>query len=217
MPDWLLINKTNAGSYWKDVWTKFKNGDISAFNLIYDQHVDFLHSYGTKMTPDPELVEDAIQDLFLYLLSKKERLSVPDSLRFYLLKAFKRILLEKIRKEKLWLKRNDHDLPPFDYSIEFDSSSLAKEKEKKIELIEKLIEQLDSRKKEVIFLKFYSGLTYDEIGNVVGIQASSVKKLVYRTITSIRNILNPKIIELFLLFIRSSPKNTRIPHEINMG
>ncbi|MDD4193368.1 MAG: sigma-70 family RNA polymerase sigma factor [Mangrovibacterium sp.] len=203
-------NKTNAGSYWKEVWIKFKNGDISAFNLIYDQHVHFLHSYGSKMTPDPELVEDAIQDLFLYLLSKKEKLTTPDSLRFYLLKAFKRILLEKIRKEKQWSKKGDQDLPPFDYSIEFDSSSLATEREKKIELIEELIQQLDSRKKEVIFLKFYSGLTYEEIGNVVGIQASSVKKLVYRTITSFRDILNPKMIGLFLAFVRSSANNTPV-------
>jgi RNA polymerase sigma factor (sigma-70 family) len=124
--------------------------------------------------------------------AKKEKLPVPDSLRFYLLKAFKRILWEKIRKEKQWLKTNDQDLPPFDYSIEFDSSSLADERERKIELIEELIQQLDSRKKEVIFLKFYGGLTYEEIGNVVGIQASSVKKLVYRTIISFRDILKPK-------------------------
>lgn len=103
-------NETNAGSYWKEVWIRFKNGDTSAFNLIYDQHVHFLHRYGSKMTPDPELVEDAIQDLFLYLLSKKEKLSIPESLRFYLLKAFKRILLEKIRKEKKWLKKEDQDL-----------------------------------------------------------------------------------------------------------
>lgn len=204
MPDLFQSDKKESGSYWKDVWIRFKNGDVKAFEMIYGGHVDFLYSYGTKMTSDTELVEDAIQDLFLYLLSRKENLSVPDSLRFYILKAFKRILLEKISKEKLCLKDRDSDFPPFDYSIEFDSSFFFNEKEKKIELIEGLVEQLDSRKKEVIFLKFYSGLSYDDIGNIVGIQPSSAKKMVYRTISFFRDILKSKIVELFLLFTRSS-------------
>ncbi|MDX9882504.1 MAG: sigma-70 family RNA polymerase sigma factor [Prolixibacteraceae bacterium] len=205
MPDLFQSDKKESGSYWKDIWIRFKNGNIRAFELIYGEHVDFLYSYGTKMTSDTELVEDAVQDLFLYLLSRKDKLSVPDSLRFYLLKAFKRILLEKISKERLWMKDKDNSFPPFDYTIEFDSSSSFNEKEKKIELIEELVEQLDSRKKEVIFLRFYSGLSYDDIGNIVGIQPSSAKKMVYRTISSFREILKPKIVELFLLFNRSFP------------
>ena len=204
MPDTSRLNKNKVDSYWKDVWVRFKSGDIKAFELIYGDHIDFLYSYGTKMTADTEMVEDAIQDLFLYLLSKRDHLSNPDFVRYYLLKAFKRILLEKIRKEKLWLKDQDNDFFSFDYSIETESFSHDDEKERKFVLIDELLEKLDSRKKEIIFLKFHSGLSYDEIGDIVGIQSSSVKKLVYRTISSFRDILKNKIIALFFLFSRSS-------------
>ena len=204
MLDSSRFNKNKLDSYFKDVWIRFKSGDIKGFNLIYCDHIDFLYSYGTKMTADTEMVEDAIQDLFLYLLSKKENLSNPDFVRYYLLKAFKRILLKKIRNEKLWLKDKDNDFFSFDYSIEADAFSYDDEKERKLVLIEELLEQLDPRKKEIIFLKFHSGLSYDEIGDIVGIQSSSVKKLVYRTISSFRDIIKNKIIGLFFLFSRSS-------------
>ena len=204
MSDTSRLNKNMVDSYWKDVWMRFKSGDVKAFELIYGDHIDFLYSYGTKMTADTEMVEDAIQDLFLYLLSKKDNLSDPDFVRYYLLKAFKRILLEKIRKEKLWMKDKDNDFFSFDYSIETESFSHDDEKERKLVLIEELLEQLDPRKKEIIFLKFRSGLSYDEIGDIVGIQSSSVKKLVYRTISSFRDILKNKIIGLFFLFSKSS-------------
>lgn len=204
MPDTSLLNKNRVDSYWKDVWMRFKSGDIKAFELIYGDHIDFLYSYGTKMTADTEMVEDAIQDLFLYLLTKRDNLSDPDFVRYYLLKAFKRILLEKIRNEKLWLKDKDDDFFSFDFSIEPEAFSYDDEKERKLVLVEELLEQLDPRKKEIIFLKFHSGLSYDEIGDIVGIQSSSVKKLVYRTISSFRDILKNKIIGLFFLFSRSS-------------
>jgi RNA polymerase sigma factor (sigma-70 family) len=204
MPDTSRLNKNKVDSYWKDVWMRFKSGDIKAFELIYGDHIDFLYSYGTKMTADTENVEDAIQDLFLYLLSKKDNLSNPDFVRYYLLKAFKRILLEKIRKEKMWIKDQDNDFFSFDYSIETESFSHDDEKERKLVLIDELLEKLDPRKKEIIFFKFHSGLSYDEIGDIVGIQSSSVKKLVYRTISSFRDILKNKIIALFFLFSSSS-------------
>ncbi len=204
MPDTSYLNKNRVDSYWKDVWIRFKSGDVKAFELIYGDHVDFLYSYGTKMTSDIEMVEDAIQDLFLYLLSKRDNLSDPDFVRYYLLKAFKRILLERIRNEKLWMKDKDDDFFSFEYSIESESFSHDDEKERKLVLIEEMLEKLDPRKKEIIFLKFHSGLSYDEIGDIVGIQSSSVKKLVYRTISSFRDILKNNIIGLFYLFSRSS-------------
>lgn len=187
--------------YWKDIWVKFKDGDIKAFELIYNGHVDFLYSYGTKMTADTELVEDAIQDLFLYLLSRKENLSDPNYIRYYLLKAFKRILLEKIRKENIWLKESAADAISFDFSIDLDSALI---KERKLELIEELVDQLDSQKKEVIFLKFHSGLNYNEIAGIVGIQPASVKKMVYRIISSFREVLKDKVLELLFIFSKIS-------------
>ena len=51
--------------YWQIVWTNFRKGDAYAFKEIYNQYVDFLYAYGTKLTPDFDLVKDCIHDLNL--------------------------------------------------------------------------------------------------------------------------------------------------------
>lgn len=99
------------------------------------------------------MVEDAIQDLFLYLLSKKENLTVPRYVRYYLLKAFKRI-----KDEGSYVLNSEYDFL-FRYSLEFDDGTNQKTKEKKLELIEQLMEQMASKRKEVLFLKFHSSLS----------------------------------------------------------
>ena len=195
------MNRKIVDSYWEETWSRFKNGDIQAFEMIYNQHVDLLVSYGTKITSDLDLVEDAIQDLFLYLLSKKERLTDPRSIQYYLLKAFRRILIKRIKDEGSYIS-NEKDNFSFQYTLEFDDETSQETREKKLEFIESLIDEMDSRKKQILFLKFYSDLSYEEIGLLVGIHPDSAKKQVYRTITSLREIVQKKI-ELFFFFLSS--------------
>lgn len=188
------------GSQWQEIWTNFKKGDRKAFEIIYNEHIDFLYGYGKNVTSNTELVEDAIQDLFLYLLSKREEIITPNYVRFYLLRAYKRILITKIKHEKPYAVDIERAQFIFNFQFEFDAISKKQIEEKKIEMIENLIDQLDSNKKEVIYLKFHGGLNYEEIADIVGIKPSSVKKLVYRTISSFREIIKNKTLELFLLF-----------------
>jgi RNA polymerase sigma factor (sigma-70 family) len=197
------IDKNIVETYWENVWVKFVNGDIEAFKTIYIEHIDFLYSYGTKITKNVELVEDSIQDLFLYLLSKRDSLSTPILIKLYLLKAFKRILIEKIVHEKHFIKVVEKGNFTFDLQIETNNVVEKKLTEKKFELIEKLIENLDAQKREILFLKFYSGLSYDDISKIVGIKSDSVKKNVYRIVSSFRNVVKNQIIELFNIFVKN--------------
>jgi RNA polymerase sigma factor (sigma-70 family) len=120
---------------------------------------------------DTELVEDAIQDLFLYLFSHRDHIKTPHFIRYYLLKAFKRILLEKISRNGSMYLPIVMITITFDFSVAMDETVEAELREKKLELIETLLGQLDSQKKEVLFLKFHSGLSYAEIAEIVGIKA----------------------------------------------
>jgi RNA polymerase sigma factor (sigma-70 family) len=188
--------------YWKEIWDSFIKGDTHAFELIYNKHVDLLFNYGLKMTRNVDLIEDAIQDLFLYILARKENLTSPQYIQYYLLKAFKRILLARIREEGSFSSNPLGVDFSINYTMEFGELDDQKSKEKKLQLIEQLIEQLDPRKKEILFLKFYSGLSYDEIGKLVGIQSDSAKKLVYRVVSSLREVIQKKRLELLSVFCR---------------
>jgi len=192
--------KKITNSKWYDIWERFKKGDTSAFEIIYNEHIDFLFNYGKSITANTQIIEDAVQDLFLYLLSKKDQITTPNYIQYYLLKAFKRILLEKIRTEKKSDTRIGDGIINFDFEIDTEGTTEKKIEERKIALIEDMIEKLDSKKKEVIFLRFQSGLSYAEISDIVGIQPSSAKQIVFRAISSFRKIIKDQIIEFLYLF-----------------
>ncbi len=194
--------KKIANSKWHGIWERFKKGDTCAFEIIYNEHIDFLFNYGRNITVNVQIIEDAIQDLFLYLLSKKDQIITPNYIQYYLLKAFKRILLEKIRIEKKSKTKIDDRIINFDFEIETDGITEKRIEERKITLIEDMIENLDPKKKEVIFLKFQSGLSYAEIADIVEIRPSSAKQIVFRVISSFREIVKDQTIELFSLFFR---------------
>lgn len=46
---------------------KLKNGNRTAWSAMYEQYADTLYAYGMKMAQNRELVNDCIQDLFIYL------------------------------------------------------------------------------------------------------------------------------------------------------
>ncbi|MDD4192105.1 MAG: sigma-70 family RNA polymerase sigma factor [Mangrovibacterium sp.] len=189
-------------SQWSELWARFKNGDPNAFGIIYNEHIDFLFNYGKSITKNVEIIEDSIQDLFLYLLSEKDQIITPNYVRYYLLKAYKRILIEKIRSERKTVDRIDDGAIDFELEIETEGIEEKQIEERKIALIEKLIENLDPQKKEIIFLKFQSGLSYAEISDIVGIRPSSAKQVVYRVMSSFHEIIKDQAIELLFLFFK---------------
>src|SRR5690606_27497426 len=78
-------------------WEAFVSGDEQVFELVYDAFFNPLYNYGRKFTVDSELVEDAIQDLFIRFWKNRANLNKPSSLRNYLFKAFRNHLIDRLK------------------------------------------------------------------------------------------------------------------------
>jgi RNA polymerase sigma-70 factor (ECF subfamily) len=83
-----------------DLWRQFKEGDKRAFSKIYHLYYQDLYTYGLKVTADPEVTEDCIQDLFLVLWNSRERVSYVQSAKAYLFKSFRGRLFKQLKKTK---------------------------------------------------------------------------------------------------------------------
>ncbi len=57
------------------------------------------------------------------------------------------------------------------------------------EMVRRAIETLPRHQREVLLLSKYSGLTYEEIGRIVGSTLAAVKQKVYRAILSLKQKL----------------------------
>ena len=189
--------------YWQLIWDKFKAGDRQAFETIYNEFIDVLFAYGSKITSDKALLEDAIQDVFIDIYTYGKKLRQPEYLEYYLFKTLKRNIIRKLKDNNRFDKSCETE-NQFELLFPVEEPGADKQQlEKRIQMLQQEIKCLDTRKRELLFLKFNSGLTYVEIGNLMNIKPDTVKKQVRRLLRYLHENFQKKIIELFVLCFKT--------------
>lgn len=172
----------------KEIWSNFKAGDKAAFESVYKFCVDDMFAYGLKLNPNKELVKDCLQQVFVDIYERRNEISQPADIKFYFLKALKHSIYKRQKKENK--KTLFVDIANLEFNTEYnfeDKRILSEIDAKKKQLIEKAVDSLSNKQREIMYLRFTVGLGYDEISKIVLIDSSSVRKQVYRAIKKLRN------------------------------
>jgi RNA polymerase sigma-70 factor (ECF subfamily) len=180
------------------LWESFRKGDRDAFAALFREHYGTLYKFGNKFTTDTELLEDCIQELFVELWQAKSQSPVY-SVKAYLLKSLKYKLLKAFRKNGKVLPLYDGGDAPFELSHETLLISEQENQEKKQMVIEAL-GRLSHRQKEIIYLKYYQNLSYEEVSEIMNINYQVARNLLYQAIKSLKNMLAGPL-ELLLIFL----------------
>ncbi len=186
-----LIRKEND----RRIWQSFRNGNKSAFQKIYFDHYRFLYNYCRKYTTDAALVEDIIQDLFVTLLVDKDRLSETDNIRFYLLRSIRRRLFKALNsKQHKITDLFDNNNPAF-YLYEGVEPGYGDDEEQNrfLKMLMGSMNRLGERQKEIIYLKYYSGLNNKEIADVLGVSYQTVRNTLCNALSKIRKDFEDEI------------------------
>jgi len=196
-----LKNAIKDKTHWLEIWSRFRTGDNLAFSEIYETFIDSLFAYGTKITRDREMVKDCIQDIFIDLQRLKPNLFQPEFIEFYLFKSLKNAIIQKIAENKKINILPLHEITDFDLHFtsgldvfDLESDHLRAEKLKSI------LQTLDPQKRELLFLKFSTGLNYNEIGQLTGMNPDAVKKQVYRTLDRLRCNYKSQLLAMLMIW-----------------
>lgn len=195
------LDQISEQEYWLIIWEKFRHGDRQAFETLYNEYVNELFSYGMRFIHDKELVKDSIQDVFLSMYNYSSQLKNPDSLRFYIYKTLKNSIVRKVKEKNRFQNHYGfEDIFDLKFPLEdIDNHVL----EENLSILQNELSNLDAKKRELIFLKFNSGLTYKEIGELLNCNAETVKKQVQRILKFLRNRIggNPLLLLIMNLQI----------------
>lgn len=183
-------------------WENFQRGDKKAFEIIYNEFVDVLYDYGTKITSDQAIVEDSIHDLFIDIYKNSICLNHPEHLEFYLFKALKRIIIRKLKENRKFDYGND-STESFNLRFRIEEETVDENLEGHLNLLQEELKSLDAKKRELLFLKFNSGLTYVELGKLLDLKPDTVKKQIQRLIKKIRGKVRGSFIELFIVCFKA--------------
>lgn len=166
------------------VWQDLLNGQADALDQIYRQNAALLTAYGYKLTANKEIVNDAIQDVFINLWQKKATLPQVQNIKAYLLKSLRNRILRILDSRSL---TGNGEQPNEAIQDSFEHRLILEElAEEKLTRLHTSIQNLPTRQKEVINLRYFQNLKTEEIADVLGINYQSVSNLLYKGIKALK-------------------------------
>lgn len=171
------------------LWQQIKNSSESGLRKLVEKYFNSLQNYGYKFVRDEDFVKDCVQEVFIEIWNRRERINTPDSVRAYLLSCVrKRVLREGYRQ------RINRDDEPMDLEndlsfVEFSPEWSVIEQESLAETTQRIsdsLNQLPKRQREVIYLRYYQNLERDEIAEIMGVNPQSVSNLLQAAFKSFR-------------------------------
>ena len=146
-------------------WKEFIGGNKESLLMLYELNYVGLLNYGSKFLNNRDHLNDHLMDLLLQLWDNRDKLPVIENVRSYLMTCFRRKLLNR-NKQEVW----EDSLGELPESQGTQSEVSFEERLIKLQSNEQIknklangLKKLSPRQREMIELKFFKDLSYDEI------------------------------------------------------
>ncbi|PWJ59174.1 RNA polymerase sigma factor (sigma-70 family) [Dyadobacter jejuensis] len=184
----------------ESLWLDFQSGSELALTQLMDQYIEPMTYYGRKLSRNDDLIQDCIQETFIEIWQYRQSLKALQEIRPYLLTCLRRKIGKAIKKDNhISLEENPPTLTfELDFSIE-DRLVKNEEETQRLQELNRHINSLSKRRKEIIYLKFYQNLSNEEIAQIMGVRYQTATNLLHEAISSLRELIPSKSI-LSLLY-----------------
>lgn len=184
---------------------QIRSGDYAAFTHLYNKYARPLTQYGLKFNVGLPAIEDCLHDVFTWIWTHRQKLEVRHSIKSYLFKAVRTSLLHTLEKTNKFRALEQEDGNGYDFDLELSPESLALQNEslRLMRLqIESLLSRLTAKQKEVIYLRYYEGLCFEDIARNMNLSVKACYKIMGRAIATLReSIPNSWALLLILLHL----------------
>jgi len=183
----------------QDLVSRLKNGDMVAFDQIYELFSHKLFSFIFKILKNEAEADDIVQEVFVKIWESKERLGDYKLLNSYIFTIAYNNSIDLIRKrinntkylEHLRTSLVEQKNPTVISELEFNELSSQ---------VEKLVASLPERQREVYTLHKDKGLTYSEIAVQMGISKNTVENHMVKALKYLReNIDSSHLVNLLFI------------------
>lgn len=176
----------------RNLWISICNENREALSNVYHLMYPKLLAFGLKQVGSKELIKDSIQDLFLNIWEHRKNLSSVHNVESYLYLSLKHKIFENLKRQKSIDHRNrsyiDNTLDNKD-----DNQETLIYSDQFINILRNYIHVLNKltyRQKQIIYLKYYEGLSTNEISYTLNIRTQSVYNYLHESMKKIRSIYN---------------------------
>lgn len=173
------------------LWENFREGDRQAFERLLQIFYGPLYEYGYHFQPDPAQLQDALHNLMVDLWERRMHLNATANLKLYLFKSLRHQIFREKHAASIWVSADtsdeEHPNELHTESENIEKQMIRKEYDQEItNKIKATLTHLSNRQQEILHLKFYEGLSNEEISTLLGISRPAVANLLYQALKIFR-------------------------------
>ncbi|MGQ7871166.1 RNA polymerase sigma-70 factor [Sunxiuqinia sp. sy24] len=174
---------------------KIRNGDSSAFDLLFYKNYEGLCNYAYSFIKDYAASEDLIQDIFVNIWTSRTDIDPSKFNKAYIFRSVYNSCLDFLKhqavKEKYQFSQaTDHNEHFHDSLEDFELT----------QHIELAIQKLPQKRREIFCLSRFDGLKYKEIATQLDISENTVDTQIRRALKFLRDELKHHLVILFSFF-----------------
>jgi RNA polymerase sigma factor (sigma-70 family) len=159
---------------------EFQRGSREAFTELYARYREPLYGFFRRRLASVERAEDLAQETFLAVIRAAVRYEPRALVRTYLYGIALKLLAAERRK----LSGNEPQLEP-EHEPAQDSAT-----EQGV-WVRQALEQLDPGEREILMLREYEQLSYDEIAELLRLPVNTVRSRLFRARMALKDLLQP--------------------------
>lgn len=181
---------SNQSSHFSELWNQVCQGNQQAYASLHSQLYPCLYPYAKRILNDQDDANDVIQELFVKLWDKRTTIGEIKHVKSYFYSALRSTAINHLRGVKMMEARNQYfSLVDLELSTE-DHIIAAEDLSEQQQGMRLALQRLPVKQREIIYLRFYENLDYNQIVEITGIKYQSVVNHIHRAVTQLRTVLN---------------------------
>jgi RNA polymerase sigma-70 factor (ECF subfamily) len=157
--------------------TQYRNGNEAAFDLLVDRYKSKVYTTILLIVKDQDVAEDLLQDVFVKVVRTlhSDKYNEEGKFQPWVMRIAHNLAIDYFRKAKRQPTSLLEDGSNLLNSMRFaeQSSEELRIKEETLDLVRKLIDELPEAQKEVVILRHYMDLSFQEIADQTGVSINT--------------------------------------------
>jgi RNA polymerase sigma-70 factor (ECF subfamily) len=174
---------------------QMKLGNSKAYDFLMNSFYQKLCGYAYTLAHDHATAEDIVQNVFVKVWSNKKHINTSFSIKNYLYKSVYNEFINQYRKNKPVFFLEKKYLESVDLVVENTHENL----DELLQLVDKEINELPPKCREIFLLNKKEGLTHLEISEHLNISIKTIEGHMTRAFKILRNKLHNKVKTIFFL------------------
>jgi len=170
---------------------EFLQGNEFAFVNLYNRYKRPLYLFCLKMLGDVDSAKDIVQNVFLKVFERREQLHHHEKFKPWLFTIARNDCFTQLKQSQRMTNFSDED-----QTNQERIAVINYERTEQSEIVNKAIAALKPNYREVIIMREYNNLSYQEIAGILQLSESAVKSLLFKARQTLSKILTPIISEI---------------------